>query len=384
MMSTLPKPDQDALAHSERLRHHLQTRIRAASGWIPFSDYMQQALYAPGLGYYAAGSHKLGAAGDFTTAPEMTPLFGATVARQIAELLPQTAGTLYEFGAGSGRLAVDILTELETLGAPPERYVILDLSPDLIERQRDTFARELPQWLDRVQWLDSLPKRLDGVIVGNEVLDAMPCELLHWTPEPLQLGVGLDGDTFVWQDRSIDSEELRTHASALGTPGEDYLSELNLNNLAFVRTLAERLTRGAILLFDYGFPQAEYYHPQRHMGTLIGHYRHHTVDDPFFLPGLMDLTCHVDFSAMAQAGIEAGLDLIGYTTQAQFLINCGITEVLQRLDPTDVRQWIPQAGAVQKLLSPAEMGELFKVIGFGKGVSVEWQGLLHGDRCRTL
>ena len=383
-MTTLPEPSPTARNISLRLETELQSQIRNAGGWISFAHYMEQALYAHGLGYYAAGSRKLGAAGDFVTAPELTPLFGATLARQIAELLPQTAGTLYEFGAGSGRLAVDLLRELEALNALPTRYAIIDLSPDLIERQRETLAAGLPHLLARIEWLDTLPDTLDGVIIGNEVLDAMPCELLHWTPEPLQRGVSVGADGFVWQDRPIIDPELRQLATQLKIENDDYLSEININNLAFIRTLAARLTRGAILLLDYGFPQAEYYHAERDMGTLIGHYRHHTIDDPFYLPGLMDLTCHVDFSAVAQSGIDAGLDLIGYTTQAQFLINCGITEVMQRLDPNEVKTWAPQASAVQKLMSPEEMGELFKVIGFGKGVGIAWRGFDHGDRCHTL
>jgi len=383
-MTTLPEPSPTARNISLRLETELQSQIRNAGGWISFAHYMEQALYAHGLGYYAAGSRKLGAAGDFVTAPELTPLFGATLARQIAELLPQTAGTLYEFGAGSGRLAVDLLRELEALNALPTRYAIIDLSPDLIERQRETLSAGLPHLLARIEWLDTLPDTLDGVIIGNEVLDAMPCELLHWTPEPLQRGVSVGADGFVWQDRPIIDPELRQLATQLKIENDDYLSEININNLAFIRTLAARLTRGAILLLDYGFPQAEYYHAERDMGTLIGHYRHHTIDDPFYLPGLMDLTCHVDFSAMAQSGIDAGLDLIGYTTQAQFLINCGITEVMQRLDPNEVKTWAPQASAVQKLMSPEEMGELFKVIGFGKGVGIAWRGFDHGDRCHTL
>lgn len=383
-MTTLPEPSPTARNISLRLETELQSQIRNAGGWISFAHYMEQALYAHGLGYYAAGSRKLGAAGDFVTAPELTPLFGATLARQIAELLPQTAGTLYEFGAGSGRLAVDLLRELEALNALPTRYAIIDLSPDLIERQRETLSAGLPHLLARIEWLDTLPDTLDGVIIGNEVLDAMPCELLHWTPEPLQRGVSVGADGFVWQDRPIIDPELRQLATQFKIENDDYLSEININNLAFIRTLAARLTRGAILLLDYGFPQAEYYHAERDMGTLIGHYRHHTIDDPFYLPGLMDLTCHVDFSAMAQSGIDAGLDLIGYTTQAQFLINCGITEVMQRLDPNEVKTWAPQASAVQKLMSPEEMGELFKVIGFGKGVGIAWRGFDHGDRCHTL
>ncbi|WP_133680001.1 class I SAM-dependent methyltransferase [Paludibacterium purpuratum] len=383
-MNTLPEPAADALIISQRLQAALRQAIGERGGWIPFSYYMEQALYAPGLGYYAAGSHKLGGAGDFTTAPEMTPLFGAALARQLAELLPQTAGDLYEFGAGSGRLAVDLLAELERLDALPEHYYIVDLSPDLIARQRDTLTREMPHLLERIVWLSALPERIDGIVIGNEVLDAMPCELIHWTPEPMQRGVSLGENGFEWQDRPIDDPALRAQVEALGIAEPGYLSEISRSNQAFIRTLAGRLARGAILLIDYGFPAREYYHPQRHMGTLIGHYRHHTVDDPFYLPGLMDLTCHVDFSAVAQAGIDAGLDLIGYTAQAQFLVNCGIADVMQRLDPTDVRQWAPEASAVQKLISPAEMGELFKAIGFGKNVAIDWQGFAQGDRCHTL
>jgi SAM-dependent MidA family methyltransferase len=384
MMTNLPEPGSEALALSHRLQTELRRIIAKRGGWIPFSLYMESALYAHGLGYYTAGSHKLGAAGDFVTAPEMTTLFGAALAVQVAELLPQTAGTVYEFGAGSGRLAVDVLRELERLDALPACYAIIDLSPDLIERQRATLTKELPHLLNRVEWLSTLPDRMDGIILGNEVLDAMPCELVHWTPTPMLRGVAVGDNGFVWQDRPITDPALLERANALDIESDDYLSEINLNNLAFIHTLAGRLTRGAILLLDYGFPQSEYYHHQRSMGTLIGHYRHHTVDDPFYMPGLMDLTCHVDFTAVAQAGIDAGLDLIGYTPQAQLLINCGITDILQRLDPNDIRAWAPQAGAVQKLLSPAEMGELFKAIGFGKGVSIEWKGFINGDRCHTL
>ncbi|MCD5363722.1 class I SAM-dependent methyltransferase [Chromobacterium aquaticum] len=383
-MTTLPAASADALATSQSLVHAIQAEIRQQGGWIPFSRYMELALYAPGLGYYAAGSHKLGAAGDFTTAPEMSALFGRALARQLAELLPQTANVIYEFGAGTGKLAIDILGELQALDALPERYCIVDLSPDLIERQQHNIRQALPQLADRVQWLSQLPERLDGVIIGNEVLDAMPCELIRWSPEAQQRGVALDGERFVWEDRPIQDPQLLQLARAIQPQHDDYVSEISPANIGFLHTLAQKLERGAILLLDYGFPAAEYYHPQRHMGTLIGHYRHHTVDDPFFLPGLMDLTCHVDFSAMAQAGIDAGLDLIGYTTQAQFLINAGITQLLEQLDPADAAGYLPHAAAVQKLLSPSEMGELFKAIGFGKNVSIDWSGFLRGDRCYTL
>ena len=383
-MTQLPAPDAAALAVSQQLSRHIAAEIAAHDGWIPFSRYMELALYAPGLGYYSAGSRKFGAAGDFVTAPELSPYFGRTLARQLSELLPQTGGTIYEFGAGTGRLAVDILGELETLGQLPERYAIIDLSAELIERQRQTITDALPHLAGRVEWLSELPEQFDGVIIGNEVLDAMPCELVHWTPTPQQRGVTVRDGAFAWEDRPIADPQLATVAAALPPEAAGYLSEISLANRAFITTLASRLVRGAILLIDYGFPEREYYHPQRHMGTLIGHYRHHTVDDPFYLPGLMDLTSHVDFTAVALAGTEAGLDLIGYTTQAQFLVNAGITTLLQQLDPDDVAHYAPRVAAMQKLLSPNEMGELFKVIGFGKGVDIDWIGLTEGDRCHTL
>lgn len=384
-MTSLPQASAEALATSQALSQHIAAEIAAADGWIPFSRYMELALYAPGLGYYAAGSAKLGAAGDFTTAPEMSALFGATLARQIAELLPQTAGVIYEFGAGTGKLAADILQKLEQLDALPERYVIIDLSADLIERQQTLLRERLPHLLDKVTWLSTLPDTLDGIVIGNEVLDAMPCELLlHNGQSVSQRGVSLKDGQFVLAERALQDTTLSELAQSLIPAIAGYCSEISLANRAFIRTLGERLTRGALLFIDYGFPAHEYYHPQRHMGTLIGHYRHHTVTDPFYLPGLMDLTCHVDFTAIAETGLAAGLDLIGYTSQAQFLLNAGITDELALLNPEDVRHYVPQSAAVQKLCSPAEMGELFKVIGFGRGISIDWSGLIQGDRCHTL
>jgi SAM-dependent MidA family methyltransferase len=384
-MSHLPPPSPDALQISQALSQHIADTITAAGGWIPFSRFMELALYAPGLGYYSAGSRKFGRAGDFVTAPELSPLFAASLARQLAELLPQTGGAIYEFGAGTGRLAADLLTELNALGCPPSAYYIVDLSPDLIERQRESLAERLdPRQLDKVQWLNQLPDSIDGVLIGNEVLDAMPCELVHWTPQAQQRGVTVTDGAFAFEDRAIAEPLLAELAAKLSTGMPDYISEISLANRAFLRTLATKLTRGALLLIDYGFPEHEYYHPQRNMGTLIGHYRHHTIHDPFYLPGLMDLTCHVDFTAIAETGIDAGLDLVGYTTQAQFLVNCGLPDLLNRFDPSDTLKYVPQISAVQKLTSPAEMGELFKVIGFGKGVSIDWLGFNEGDRCRTL
>jgi SAM-dependent MidA family methyltransferase len=394
----LPAPSPDALAHSQRVVAHLRALIDEAGGWIPFSRFMEAALYAPGLGYYAAGAMKFGAAGDFVTAPELTPLFGRTLAHAIAPVLAETSGDVLELGAGSGRLAVDVLGELDRLGALPVRYCILEVSADLRVRQQENIARELPQLVERVQWLDALPVHFSGVILGNEVLDALPVELVHWTENgPLARGVtvtpvrpepveGRAGDIlaeFAWQDRPIADPLLRARADALHlAPG--YLTEINLAADALIASLAACLERGLILMIDYGFSAREYYHPQRHMGTLRAHYRHHALDDPFYLPGLCDLTAHVDFSAVARAGMGAKLELAGYASQAGFLLNSGLTELLMQTPPTDAAAYLPQANAVQRLVSPAEMGELFKVIGFGKGGIAPLAGFARGDRRHSL
>ncbi|MDZ7584094.1 MAG: SAM-dependent methyltransferase [Thiobacillus sp.] len=380
----LPAPTPDALAHSQRVTAHLHALIHRAAGWISFAQFMEAALYAPGLGYYAAGAMKFGAAGDFVTAPEMTPLFGRTLAHAIAPVLVETAGEVLELGAGSGRLAVDVLSELERLDALPAHYCILEVSADLRQRQQENIARDLPQLAGRVQWLDALPAHFSGVILGNEVLDALPAELVHWTENgPLSRGVIVEGDTFSWQDRPIADPLLRARADALDlAPG--YVSEINLAADALIASLAQCLDRGLILMIDYGFGQSEYYHPQRHMGTLRAHYRHHALDDPFYLPGLCDLTAHVDFSAVARAGTAAGLELAGYTSQAGFLLNSGLTELLMQTPPSDAAAYLPQANAVQRLVSPAEMGELFKVIGFGKGGIAPLAGFARGDRRHSL
>jgi len=380
----LPTPTPDALAHSQRVTAYLRSLIEDADGWIPFSHYMEAALYAPGLGYYAAGAMKFGAAGDFVTAPEMTPLFGRTLAHAIAPVLAETGGEVLELGAGSGRLAADVLGELERTNALPARYCILEVSADLRQRQQETIAREQPQLAERVQWLDALPEHFSGVILGNEVLDALPVELVHWTEAgPKVRGVALDGEIFVWQDHPIADAALRARAETLNLP-PGYVSEINLAAEALIASLAQSLDRGLILMVDYGFSASEYYHPQRHMGTLRAHYRHHALDDPFYLPGLCDLTAHVDFSAVVQAGIAAGLELSGYTSQASFLLNSGLTELLMQTPPTDAAAYLPQANAVQRLVSPAEMGELFKVIGFGTGGIAPLAGFARGDRRHSL
>ena len=382
-LSDLPTPPAEALVHSDKLAALIRDAIAANGGWIPFVRYMELALYAPGLGYYTAGARKLGREGDFTTAPEMTPLFGQTLARQVAEVLDSGLDQILEIGAGSGALAAALLTELERMGRLPRNYYILEVSPDLRERERDLLAERVPQLLERVIWLNRLPTLYQGLIVANEVLDAMPVHLVRaGAAGAEEAGVALRDGAFVWSWRPAGAQ-LRAAAEALRLP-QGYRSEIQLQACAFVRTLAQAMTRGVILLIDYGFPAHEYYHAQRSEGTLMCHYRHRAHADPFFLPGLQDITSHIDFSAVARAGSEAGLAVLGYTGQAQFLINCGITDIMLRIPPENAMAYAPQAGAAQQLLSPAEMGELFKVIALGKDYAAPLTGFASGDRRGAL
>ncbi len=381
MSTTLPTPDPAAAAHSAQLCAHIQHAIAEAGGWLSFAQFMALALYAPGLGYYTAGAHKLGAAGDFTTAPELSQLFGRTLARQVQQIMAQSAPFILELGAGSGKLAADILDELAQRGSLPEQYFILEVSADLRQRQQ---ARLSPRWQERVVWLDALPEQFSGVILGSELLDALPVHLLEWRDEAiLERGVVCGATGFAWQARPIDHPELATAAQAIAVPAP-YLSEICLAARGLIHSLASRLQQGAMLWIDYGFGAREYYHPQRHSGTLMCHYRHHAHADPFFLPGLQDLTAHVNFTDIAESGIDAGLELLGYTTQAFFLINAGITELLQATSPEAVREYAPLSGQLQKLTSPAEMGELFKVIALGKNLSEPLLGFARGDLSRML
>ena len=385
LQAQLPPASPEAMAHSRRLAEQLREMIAKAGGWLPFSAYMELALYAPGLGYYSAGARKLGADGDFVTAPELSPLFGQVLARQVRQLFEQVPCIVLEIGAGSGALAASLLAELEKLGALPDQYWILELSADLRQRERDTLAERVPHLLERVAWLNQLPPSFSGVALGNEVLDAMPVEVFRVGPDGggiEQAGVTGRETAFSWAYHPA-SEALAEHISSLDLPS-GYRSEIAPAAAAFLRSLGAIMGKAAALFIDYGFPQREYYHPQRSEGTLMCHYRHRAHDDPFFLPGLQDITAHVDFSAMARAASEAGLEVLGYANQAQFLINCGITEVLSETDPQDTRRYLAAAGAAQKLLSPAEMGELFKVIAFGRGVAGPLMGFASGDKTHTL
>jgi len=382
-MVDLPAPTPEAQAHSEKLLALIRSEIRAAGGWLPFSRFMELALYAPGMGYYTAGARKLGRGGDFTTAPEITPLFGQTLAHQAAEVLATGADQILEIGAGSGALAAALLLELESMQRLPRQYFILELSPDLRERERDLLAQTVPHLLERVVWLNQLPNLYEGLVIGNEVLDAMPVHIVRQDATGLmQAGVTLAEDALAWAWKPAETE-LTAAAAALNLP-PGYRTEIGLVACAFMRSLAQALARGVILLVDYGFPAHEYYHPERSQGTLMCHYRHRAHDDPFYLPGLQDITTHIDFSAIARAGVGAGLELLGYTAQAQFLINCGITDIMLRTPPEDAQAYLPQASAAQQLLSPSEMGELFKVIALGRNYTQPLRGFDSGDKRHRL
>jgi len=385
--ASLPAPADDALAFSAMASRYIAGQVAAAGGWIGFDRFMDLALYAPGTGYYSGGARKFGAAGDFVTAPELGPAFAQTLGAQVAQLLSLSAPQIIEVGAGSGLLASDLLLELEARGMLPAGYAILELSGELRARQRQTIENHAPHLLPRVNWLDRLPERFAGLLLANEVLDAMPAHLVSWQDGAiLERGIVVADGRFAWDDRPATGALLE-RARMLATecaiePG--YLSEIALIAPAWVGEWAAIIERGALLLIDYGFPRHEYYHPQRDAGTLMCHYRHHAHGEPFHLPGLQDITAHVDFTAIVEAGCAAGLDLLGYTTQSTFLFNCGLTEVLARTPVSDSLRYLPLASTVQKLVSPAEMGELFKVMALGKGIHEPLLGFTRGDRSASL
>lgn len=383
-MATLPPPSPAQIELSQQLVAVIRADIEANGGWVSFARYMEQALYAPGMGYYSAGSTKFGEAGDFVTAPEISPLFARTLARQAAQVLREVGGDILELGAGTGRLAAQMLLALDRMGMLPVRYRILEVSAHLRGVQRDTLAALLPEALfRRVEWLEALPPEMDGFVFGNEVLDALPVHLLASHEGGMQeRGVVWQAERFAFQDQPLQSPVLHDGLQGLALP-DGYVTEVCPAAAGLVASLAGILRRGVLLFVDYGFPRGEYYHPQRATGTLMCHYRQQAHDDPLVYPGLQDITAHVDFTAVAEAGAGGGLDVLGFASQAQFLINCGITELLAEVSPHDMAAYLPLATQAQKLLSPAEMGELFKVIAMGRGVA-GLQGFVRGDKRHTL
>jgi SAM-dependent MidA family methyltransferase len=388
----LPVPSAQERAASELLLSRILATIGREGGWIGFDRYMQIALYEPGLGYYSGGSRKFGPEGDFVTAPETSPLFGACLAQQCVQWFEQAPPCIVEFGAGSGALAAQLLAELGALGVADVDYRIVEVSGELRERQRETIAARAPERAAGVRWLDRWPESVAGVVLGNELLDAMPARVFRLrSGRVLERGVGLEDGRLGWVDRAADAGFERAVRAALGEAwGEetgwpqDYVSEIGEQGLAWVAEAARRLELGAILLIDYGFPRAELYHPQRATGTLMCHYRHYAHADPFLHPGLQDITTHVDFSAVSRAAGSAGLDALGYTSQAHLLLNLGLLEQLARTPAEQAARYLPQSQAVQRLVSESEMGELFKAIAFGRGVADEAIGFSRGDRRGSL
>lgn len=373
----LPQPEAAAIAHSRRVTAHIQAEIQA-NGPIDFARYMELVLYAPGLGYYSSGSHKLGAAGDFVTAPEISPLFSYALARQCQQILATISqGVILELGAGSGRMASDLLAALEQLQALPKRYYILEISAELKARQQHLLQQERPHLFSRIEWIDRLPAAVQGIILANEVLDALPVRRFKIAEHEVQaFAVNWAQDHFTWQLAAADTE-LTTAVSQLGNLPAGYESEYSALATPWIASLATALQQGVILLLDYGFPQHEFYHPDRQQGTLRCHYRHFAHDDPFWWPGLQDITAHVNFSQVAAAGVAAGLQLAGYTTQAYFLLGCGITDCLTH-EVGSVAAF-EAAQQVKKLTLPSEMGELFKAIAFTRQCDVPLLGFQFRD-----
>lgn len=378
--TSLPAPSGEERAHSETLTHTIRAEIERAGGAIDFARFMELALYAPGLGYYSSGRQQFGERGDFVTAPEISPLFARCLARTCAQVLgavPQ--GAILEAGAGSGVLAAGLLAELEALDALPERYLILELSTALRARQAECIQRDVPHLAARVQWLDRLPAQFRGLVLGNEVLDAMPVARFVMTEEgPHRLGVAWAGDGFVWRLGDPDVQ-IATRVAPYALPA-GYTSEVNQQAEGWVRTVGALLERGVVLLIDYGFPRAEFYHPERTQGTLMCHYRHRAHGDPLILVGLQDITAHVDFTAVAEAGVDSGLSVLGYTSQAAFLLSAGLADAVNISNAGDTRTHLALTAQVKKLTLPSEMGELFKVIALTRGVRGPLPGFTLQDR----
>lgn len=378
----LNPPDENAVAHTHKLAAVIAQRIDDQRGAIPFVEYMDRVLYEPGLGYYAASIGAFGEAADFVTAPEISPLFARCVARQCAEVIAESeVTTVLEVGAGSGRLAAGILAEFDALGIGFEHYQILEVSPNLRQQQQQTLMRDVPHLIDKVRWLESLPDSgLNAVVIGNELLDAMPVHRVRRRDGKIyELFTVCEAGEFIDVERPIENEHLAQRVEQILPQADFYESEINLRAEAWVKSMGAVLNQGLILLIDYGFNQREYYHPERKTGTLMCHYQHRAQPNPYLLPGLQDVTAHVDFTAMAQAALDCGLDVLGFQTQAHFLMDLGLLEMLAECDPDDVEQYMPMATAVKKLVLPGEMGELFKVLALGKGVDEPLLGFRSTD-----
>lgn len=380
-LSDLPEPTAQAQLHSRRLGHMIEEDIAASGGSIGFDRYMERALYAPGMGYYSGGQQKFGRQGDFITAPEVSSLFSLCLAHQCQDILCSIKhGSILELGAGTGIMAADLLQTLQDLGHLPEQYYILELSAELRARQAETLRRRIPQLYKHVDWLDGLPQRgFRGVVLANEVLDAMPVHCFRVMEQVVferRVRVSRMGG-FQWVDQPAGMR-LRDAVARVISPSDDayctagYCSEVNLRLLPWMQVLNGAIEQAVVLLIDYGYPRREYYHPQRCRGTLLCHYRHLAHEDPFYFPGLQDISANVDFTAVAQAATSAGLKLLGYTSQAQFLLSNGIAEILA--EASDDRQRFQYTQEIKRLTLPSEMGDRFQVMALGKAFSEPIRG----------
>lgn len=381
-LHNLPPPGDEALAHSALVSQHIRAQIAAHQGPIPFVRFMDLALHAPGLGYYSAGAKKIGSTGDFVTAPEISPLYSRCIARQCQQVLEAMGvGDILEVGAGSGVMASDILLELESLQTLPAHYYILEISADLRERQESLLSLQCAHLMNRIQWLTSLPASFKGVVLANELLDAMPVHRIVFTDNgAVESYVDAIDNEFVWREGGISTQGVADRIEVLLAefgathfqPG--YTTEINLAAEAWIESLAAVMQQGLLLIIDYGFPRHEYYHADRVGGTIMCHYRHYAHDNPFIFAGITDITAHIDFTAMAQSGSDAGLDVSGYTTQAYFLLALGLDQMVAYSDPTDIRHHLVLTQQVKKLTSPSEMGELFKVLALSRGLEIPLRG----------
>ena len=376
--------------HSQALLARIRAEIESHDGWIGFARFMEMALYEPGLGYYSAGAAKFGSAGDFVTAPEISPLFSRCLAAQCAEVLGALGGgDILELGAGSGVMAVDMLEELEALGQLPRRYLILELSADLRQRQLALLADRVARHLDRIVWLETLPQALTGLIVANEVLDAIPVERFRVRGDQVNaLGVTWHGEGPDWSEVRAQRELLRRVRALERYVGaklpDGYTSEMNLRHGPWIASVADALQRGVMLFIDYGLPRRQYYRPERHDGTLLCHFRHRFHNDPFVHVGLQDIGAWVDFTAIAEAGTDAGLGLAGYTTQAHFLMGSGIERYLAAITQAQVAERVSIARQAMLLTLPAEMGERFKVIALTRDYERPLSGFAVRDLAASL
>ena len=403
-LENLPAPDHAAAAHGARLLGRIRAEIAAAGGAIPFRRFMDLALYAPGLGYYRAGARKFGPGGDFITAPELSPLFSRCLARQCREILDALGGgAILELGAGTGVMAVDLLLEMQDLGALPDYYAILELSGELRERQRQTLIERAPELVERVVWLETLPEAgLRGVILGNEVLDALPVERFRVTAQgPRRLAVTWTENGLDWiegaADPAVAAAVARIEADLGRSLPEGYTSEYAPHLEEWLRAIAEPLAAGALLFLDYGYPRREYYHPQRVAGTLRCHYRHRAHDDPLRWPGLQDITASVDFTAVADAGLAAGLMVAGYARQNYFLFGCGLMDLLaaeipanasspqatdlaeEDANPANSARYLEQVRQVKLLTLPGEMGDRFQALALARDLALPLRGFALRD-----